>query len=224
MRTTMLVLVTALLLGCRKDETLVSLYDSGLPTSPQAPVGVMQVFMNPHADSLKLGDTTTFVARAIPTRESAGFNRKIFWRSADTTIVSLTQVSDTSVRATGKKVGSAQIRGYASADSSKFATASLTVYTVAPSHSSPVQLVKFDGDSVIAVKVNESRQMPAPRCVMVNPSAPCELLWRSTDTLTLSVNATGRITGKKVGNAQVYVRVKADTTFVAVYPKPVQVK
>jgi uncharacterized protein YjdB len=202
---------------------------NGFPTGPQTPVGVSQVFAGSYKDSLKVNDTTTASCRAIPTAESASFVRKVFWRSADSTIVSVLQTSDTTVRVTGRKAGSSQVRCYAVADSTKFATLAFFVSVAGtvvqtPPTVSPVLLIAFSGDSVISVNVGKTKQMPLPRCSMVDPTKSCTLLWESENAAFVNVNQlSGLITGVAPGQALICVKVKEDTHFEACYPHPVSV-
>jgi len=237
MQIRMLVFTVLLLAGCKGlgDNTTNNFWNGGLPTAPQAPAGVSQVYASPYKDSLKVGDTTSFMARVVPTWEDPAFKRIVTWRSADTTMLSVVSTSDSTARATARKAGSVQVRAY-SVDTTKYVTLTVKVSALPTQSQYVVALIAYSGPSGYdTLKVGASKTPPMPRVDinLANGSqrtlAANELsqyvLFSSTNPLVASVDvATGVVTARAVGQAQIFACAKTQVGYCAYYPKIFEVR
>jgi len=232
-----LVFTLLLLAGCKGlgDTTTNNFYNGGIPTAPQTPASVSQIYTGAYKDSIKVGDTTSFMARVVPTWEDPTFIRKVTWRSADTTVLSVVSTSDSTARATARKAGSVQVRAY-SVDTTKFVTLTIRVYAAPTSSQYVVALIAYSGPSGYdTLKVGAIKTPPMPRVDinLANGSqrtlAANELsqyvLFSSTNPLVASVDvATGVVTARAVGQAQIFACAKTQVGYCAYYPQVFVVK
>lgn len=199
--------------GSSDDGTEVNINITN-PVAPTVPK-LDSIYLSPSSLVLKVGESSFIFAHILP----QSLSQNVSWRSSDTTIASIS----TSGQVVAKRPGQAVVTTKWLPDTSKFATASVTVSAPTVS-TSLVKEIIFTGDSVITLKAGTTRQMIQPRCTMADATKTCTLIWASSNAAILMVNQnTGSLSGIVVGQAIVSVKVKEDTLFKATYPHPVVV-
>jgi uncharacterized protein YjdB len=153
-------------------------------------VKVTGISLNTNSLSLAVGETQTLVAIITPSNAS---NKKVDWLSNDSSVASV----DEEGNVTGNGLGSATIIA-TTADGGKKATCSVKV--TKSGSSVAVTGIKLNKSS-ITIGVGESQTLVAT----IEPSNATNknVNWTSNDTSIATVDETGKVTGKGVGNATI---------------------
>ncbi len=210
--------------ACRRvDETdiTVTTITGPTPTTPTTPTKVDSLTVSPAMAVMNVGQTLQFMATVYP----LGINPNVSWRSSDTSVATI----DPSGKLTARKVGQAVVIAISLTDPSKFGTASVTVV----SNQSILAVLAYGGDSAVSVKVGQQKTLPViaviktpngGQRVLAATEIPQYVVWGSTNLIVLSVDpATGVMTGRAVGSAQIFAAAKDDPNFKAFYGRPIQV-
>ncbi len=147
-------------------------------------IKVTGVTLNKSETSILIGGNETLTATVLP--EDAT-NQKVSWKSSDETIATI----DASGKVTGVAAGTATIT-VTTEDGGKTATCKVTVK---PNLVSEITL------AALAIYVGESKAITAT--VKPDDATNKALTWKSSDETVATVDATGKVTGKKIGTATI---------------------
>ena len=153
-------------------------------TVKTATIAVTGVTLNKTATSLLVGGSETLTATVAPAEAT---NKKVTWKSDKPEIASV----DANGKVTGVKAGEATIT-VTTEDGGKTATCKVTVK---PNLVSEITL------AALAIYVGESKAVTAT--VKPDDATNKELTWTSSDETVATVDATGKVTGKKIGTATI---------------------
>ena len=153
-------------------------------TVKAATVAVTGVTLNKSALSLIAGASETLTATVAPANAT---NKKVTWKSSDAAVASV----DANGKVTGVKAGEATIT-VTTEDGGKTATCKVTVK---PNLVSEITL------AALAIYVGESKAITAT--VKPDDATNKALTWKSSDETVATVDATGKVTGKKIGTATI---------------------
>ena len=147
-------------------------------------IKVTGVTLNKTALTLETGASETLTATVAPAEAT---NKKVTWKSDKPEIASV----DANGKVTGVKAGEATIT-VTTEDGGKTATCKVTVK---PNLVSEITL------AALAIYVGESKAVTAT--VKPDDATNKELTWTSSDETVATVDATGKVTGKKIGTATI---------------------
>ena len=147
-------------------------------------IKVTGVTLNKTALTLETGASETLTATVAPAEAT---NKKVTWKSDKPEIASV----DANGKVTGVKAGEATIT-VTTEDGGKTATCKVTVN---PNLVSEITL------AALAIYVGESKAVTAT--VKPDDATNKELTWTSSDETVATVDATGKVTGKKIGTATI---------------------
>ena len=147
-------------------------------------IPVMGVTLNKTALTLNIGASATLTATVAPADAT---NKKVTWKSSDAAVASV----DANGKVTGVKAGEATIT-VTTEDGGKTATCKVTVK---PNLVSEITLAALD------IYVGESKAITAT--VKPDDATNKALTWKSSDETVATVDATGKVTGKKIGTATI---------------------
>ena len=145
---------------------------------------VSGVTLNKTALTLNIGANETLTATVAPADAT---NKKVTWKSSDAAVASV----DANGKVTGVKAGEATIT-VTTEDGGKTATCKVTVK---PNLVSEITL------AALAIYVGESKAITAT--VKPDDATNKELTWKSSNETVATVDATGKVTGKKIGTATI---------------------
>ena len=140
--------------------------------------------LNKTALTLNIGANETLTATVAPADAT---NKKVTWKSSDAAVASV----DANGKVTGVKAGEATIT-VTTEDGGKTATCKVTVQ---PKLVSEITL------AALAIYVGESKAITAT--VKPDDATNKALTWKSSDETVATVDATGKVTGKKIGTATI---------------------
>ena len=147
-------------------------------------IPVTGVTLNKTALTLNIGASETLTATVAPADAT---NKKVTWKSSDAAVASV----DANGKVTGVKAGEATIT-VTTEDGGKTATCKVTVK---PKLVSEITL------AALAIYVGESKAVTAT--VKPDDATNKALTWTSSDETVATVDATGKVTGKKIGTATI---------------------
>ena len=147
-------------------------------------VNVTGVTLNKATLTLIEGASETLTATVAPADAT---NQKVTWKSSDAAVATV----DTNGKVTAVKAGEATIT-VTTEDGGKTATCKVTVK---PNLVSEITL------AALAIYVGESKSITAT--VKPDDATNKELTWKSSDETVATVDATGKVTGKKIGSATI---------------------
>ena len=147
-------------------------------------IPVTGVTLNKTALTLNIGASETLTATVAPAEAT---NKKVTWKSDKPEIASV----DANGKVTGVKAGEATIT-VTTEDGAKTATCKVTVK---PNLVSEITL------AALAIYVGESKAITAT--VKPDDATNKALTWTSSDETVATVDATGKVTGKKIGTATI---------------------
>ena len=147
-------------------------------------IKVTGVTLNKTALTLNIGASETLSATVAPADAT---NKKVTWKSSDAAVATV----DTNGKVTAVKAGEATIT-VTTEDGGKTATCKVTVK---PNLVSEITL------AALAIYVGESKAVTAT--VKPDDATNKELTWTSSDETVATVDATGKVTGKKIGTATI---------------------
>ena len=147
-------------------------------------IPVKGVTLNKTALTLNIGASETLTATVAPADAT---NKKVTWTSSDAAVASV----DANGKVTGVKAGEATIT-VTTEDGGKTATCKVTVK---PNLVSEITL------AALAIYVGESKAITAT--VKPDDATNKALTWTSSDETVATVDATGKVTGKKIGTATI---------------------
>ena len=153
-------------------------------TVKTATIAVTGVTLNKTALTLNIGASETLTATVAPADAT---NKKVTWTSSDAAVASV----DANGKVTGVKAGEATIT-VTTEDGGKTATCKVTVK---PNLVSEITL------AALAIYVGESKAITAT--VKPDDATNKALTWTSSDETVATVDATGKVTGKKIGTATI---------------------
>lgn len=153
-------------------------------TVKAAAVAVTGVTLNKTALTLNIGANETLTATVAPADAT---NQKVTWESDKPEIASV----DDNGKVTGVAAGEATIT-VTTEDGGKTATCKVTVK---PNLVSEITL------AALAIYVGESKAITAT--VKPDDATNKALTWKSSDETVATVDATGKVTGKKIGTATI---------------------
>ena len=153
-------------------------------TVKAAAVAVTGVTLNKATLSLIAGASETLTATVAPADAT---NKKVTWKSSNAAVASV----DANGKVTGVKAGEATIT-VTTEDGGKTATCKVTVK---PNLVSEITL------AALAIYVGESKAVTAT--VKPDDATNKALTWTSSDETVATVDATGKVTGKKIGTATI---------------------
>ena len=153
-------------------------------TVKAAAVAVTGVTLNKATLSLIAGASETLTATVAPADAT---NKKVTWKSSNAAVASV----DANGKATGAKAGEATIT-VTIEDGGKTATCKVTVK---PNLVSEITL------AALAIYVGESKAVTAT--VKPDDATNKELTWKSSDESIATVDATGKVTGVKIGTTTI---------------------
>lgn len=153
-------------------------------TVKAATVAVTGVTLNKATLSLIAGASETLSATVAPADAT---NKKVTWKSSDAAVASV----DANGKVTGVKAGEATIT-VTTEDGGKTATCKVTVK---PNLVSEITL------AALAIYVGESKAVTAT--VKPDDATNKELTWKSSDESIATVDATGKVTGVKIGTTTI---------------------
>ena len=153
-------------------------------TVKAATIAVTGVTLNKTATSLLVGGSETLTATVAPADAT---NKKVTWKSSDAAVASV----DANGKVTGVKAGEATIT-VTTEDGGKTATCKVTVK---PNLVSEITL------AALAIYVGKSKAITAT--VKPDDATNKALTWTSSDETVATVDATGKVTGKKIGTATI---------------------
>ena len=158
-------------------------------------IKVTGVTLNKTALTLNIGANETLTATVAPADAT---NKKVTWKSSDAAVATVdangkvTAVSvDANGKVTGVKAGEATIT-VTTEDGGKTATCKVAVQ---PKLVSEITL------AALAIYVGESKAITVT--VKPDDATNKELTWTSSDATVATVDATGKVTGKKIGTATI---------------------
>ena len=176
--------VTAVKAG---EATITVTTDDGAKTAAckvTVTMPVSGVTLNKTALTLNIGANETLTATVAPADAT---NKKVTWKSSDATVATV----DANGKVTGVKAGEATIT-VTTDDGGKTATCKVTVK---PNLVSEITL------AALAIYVGESKAITAT--VKPDDATNKALTWKSSDETVATVDATGKVTGKKIGTATI---------------------
>jgi uncharacterized protein YjdB len=179
-------LAAMILTGCGDDIVV-----------PEVPIGINRITVTPATADLQTGQTVTLVASVDA---SAGVDRSVTWRSADTTIASITATG----AVTGLRTGTVAIQAIAVADPTKTGTATIRVNG---GNNSGVLGV---GVTPSAVNLRVGERVQAVATVDRNAGISGAVTWRSEAANIATVSSTGEITGVATGTAVIVAASAVD--------------
>lgn len=147
-------------------------------------VAVTGVTLNKTALTLNIGANETLTATVAPADAT---NKKVTWKSSDAAVATV----DANGKVTAVKAGEATIT-VTTDDGGKTATCKVTVK---PNLVSEITL------AALAIYVGESKAITAT--VKPDDATNKALTWKSSDESIATVDATGKVTGKKIGTATI---------------------
>ena len=147
-------------------------------------IKVTGVTLNKTATSLLVGGSETLTATVAPAEAT---NKKVTWKSDKPEIATV----DANGKVTGVAAGEATIT-VTTEDGGKTATCKVTVK---PNLVSEITL------AALAIYVGESKAITAT--VKPDDATNKALTWKSSDETVATVDATGKVTGKKIGTATI---------------------
>ena len=153
-------------------------------TVKTATIAVTGVTLNKTATSLLVGGSETLTATVAPAEAT---NKKVTWKSDKPEIATV----DANGKVTGVKAGEATIT-VTTEDGGKTATCKVTVK---PNLVSEITL------AALAIYVGESKAVTAT--VKPDDATNKELTWKSSDESIATVDATGKVTGVKIGTTTI---------------------
>ena len=145
-------------------------------------IPVTGVTLNKTALTLNIGANETLTATVAPADAT---NKKVTWKSSDAAVATV----DANGKVTAVKAGEATIT-VTTEDGGKTATCKVTVK---PNLVSEITL------AALAIYVGESKAITAT--VKPDDATNKALTWKSSDETVATVDATGKVTGKKIGTA-----------------------
>ena len=154
-------------------------------TVKAATIAVTGVTLNKTATSLLVGGSETLTATVAPADAT---NKKVTWKSSDAAVASV----DANGKVTGVKAGEATIT-VTTEDGAKTATCKVTV-TI------PVTGVTLN-KTALTLNIGASETLTAT--VKPDDATNKALTWTSSDETVATVDATGKVTGKKIGTATI---------------------
>ena len=155
-------------------------------TVKAATIAVTGVTLNKTATSLLVGGSETLTATVAPADAT---NKKVTWKSSDAAVASV----DANGKVTGVKAGEATIT-VTTEDGGKTATCRVTV------SDREIKVTEITL-AALAIYVGESKAVTAT--VKPDDATNKELTWTSSDATVATVDATGKVTGKKIGTATI---------------------
>lgn len=147
-------------------------------------IPVTGVTLNKTALTLNIGASETLSATVAPADAT---NKKVTWKSSDAAVATV----DANGKVTAVKAGEATIT-VTTEDGGKTATCKVTVQ---PKLVSEITL------AALAIYVGESKAITAT--VKPDDATNKALTWKSSDETVATVDATGKVTGKKIGTATI---------------------
>ena len=147
-------------------------------------VAVTGVTLNKNDLSLETGASETLTATVAPADAT---NKKVTWKSSDAAVATI----DANGKVTGVKAGEATIT-VTTDDGGKTATCKVTVK---PNLVSEITL------AAVALYVGENKSITAT--VKPDDATNKALTWKSSNETVATVDATGKVTGKKIGTATI---------------------
>ena len=147
-------------------------------------IKVTGVTLNKTALTLNIGANETLTATVAPADAT---NKKVTWKSSDAAVATV----DANGKVTAVKAGEATIT-VTTEDGGKTATCKVTVK---PNLVSEITL------AALAIYVGESKAITAT--VKPDDATNKALTWTSSDETVATVDATGKVTGKKIGTATI---------------------
>ena len=153
-------------------------------TVSETSVAVTGITLNKTELILDTGGSETLTATVAPADAT---NKKVTWKSSDAAVASV----DANGKVTGVKAGEATIT-VTTEDGGKTATCKVTVK---PNLVSEITL------AALAIYVGESKAITAT--VKPDDATNKALTWTSSDETVATVDATGKVTGKKIGTATI---------------------
>ena len=145
---------------------------------------VSGVTLNKTALTLNIGANETLTATVAPANAT---NKKVTWKSSNAAVATV----DANGKVTAVKAGEATIT-VTTEDGGKTATCKVTVK---PNLVSEITL------AALAIYVGESKAITAT--VKPDDATNKALTWKSSDATVATVDATGKVTGKKIGTATI---------------------
>ena len=153
-------------------------------TVSETSVAVTGVTLNKTALTLNIGANETLSATVAPADAT---NKKVTWKSSDAAVATV----DANGKVTAVKAGEATIT-VTTEDGGKTATCKVTVQ---PKLVSEITL------AALAIYVGESKAITAT--VKPDDATNKELTWKSSDESIATVDATGKVTGVKIGTTTI---------------------
>ena len=147
-------------------------------------IKVTGVTLNKTETSIFVGGSETLTATVAPADAT---NKKVTWKSSNAAVASV----DANGKVTGVKAGEATIT-VTTEDGGKTATCKVTVK---PNLVSEITL------AALAIYVGESKAVTAT--VKPDDATNKELTWKSSDESIATVDATGKVTGVKIGTTTI---------------------
>ena len=144
-------------------------------------IKVTGVTLNKTALTLNIGANETLTATVAPADAT---NKKVTWKSSDAAVATV----DANGKVTGVKAGEATIT-VTTEDGGKTATCKVTVQPKLVSEITLAALAIYVGESKATVKPDDATNKA--------------LTWTSSDETVATVDATGKVTGKKIGEATI---------------------
>jgi uncharacterized protein YjdB len=154
-------------------------------------VDVDKIILNPTTMTLKVGETGQIEATIKPDNAT---ERSLVWESSDTSIATV----NSNGIVEGIKPGTVTIT-VKTPDGKVIAT---TTVTIKPIEVEEIILEPND----VTIKVGDTEQITAT--IKPNNATDKELIWESSDPTVATVDSTGKITAKKIGNATITAKTK----------------
>lgn len=155
-------------------------------TVKAATIAVTGVTLNKTATSLLVGGSETLTATVAPADAT---NKKVTWKSSNAAVATV----DTNGKVTAVKAGEATIT-VTTEDGGKTATCRVTV------SDREIKVTEITL-AALAIYVGESKAVTAT--VKPDDATNKALTWTSSDETVATVDATGKVTGKKIGTATI---------------------
>ena len=155
-------------------------------TVSETSVAVTGVTLNKTALTLNIGASETLTATVAPADAT---NKKVTWKSSDAAVATV----DAAGKVTAVKAGEATIT-VTTEDGGKTATCKVTV------SDREIKVTEITL-AALAIYVGESKAITAT--VKPDDATNKALTWTSSDETVATVDATGKVTGKKIGTATI---------------------
>ena len=155
---------------------------------------VSSVAITPSASTLVIGDVRRLSATVLG---DVGVSTAVIWRSSNPSVASISGMGDVTTLA----VGSVTITALAAGDTTKRATASVTVLTAPTVTVSPPSFV---------LSLAEQRTLVAT--VTADQGLSTAVTWRSSNAAVASVTTGGQVTATGFGTTTILAISQADTT------------